>query len=267
MAIPDEIKAELKSLLASARAHLEVEEELGGAGIGWTAPAATAAPPARPAATRPSAASTAVTHRPAPPLRQPTPGLSPEVRGARLQVLADEASLCTVCALHETRTKSVFARGTHSASLVFVGEAPGHEEDLEGLPFVGAAGQLLDKMIVAMGFGRDQVYVCNVVKCRPPGDRAPHVDESRACQKFLLPQLEVVAPQVIVALGHSAALALGVAEGSGAWRGQWSAWQGIPVMATYHPAYVLRAPASKREVWDDLKLVMQRLGKTPPKHV
>jgi DNA polymerase len=181
-----------------------------------------------------------------------------------LQALQAEAAQCTRCVLHEKRTKSVFSRGSPEAELVFVGEGPGRDEDLQGEPFVGAAGQLLDRMIVAMGYGRDQVYICNVVKCRPPENRTPRPEEMQACSRFLVPQLQAVRPKLIVALGRCAAQALGVAEAMGSWRGRWGAYQGIAVMPTYHPAYLLRSPEQKRTVWEDLQLVMARLGKTPP---
>ena len=123
--------------------------------------------------------------------------------------------------LHEKRKQSVFARGNPDAELVFVGEGPGQEEDLQGLPFVGPAGQLLDRMIEAMGFARDEVYVCNIVKCRPPENRTPRPEEAIACARYLVPQIELVAPKVIVALGRCAAENLGVAQASGSWRGRW----------------------------------------------
>lgn len=149
------------------------------------------------------------------------------------------------------------------AEIVFVGEGPGENEDLTGLPFVGAAGQLLDKMIVAMGFAVDDVYVCNVVKCRPPGNRTPEPAEANACAPFLVEQLALVQPKVIVALGKCAADNLGVVPPAGGWRGRWGTYQGVPVMPTYHPAYLLRAPENKRQVWDDLKLVLDAIGRKP----
>jgi DNA polymerase len=184
-------------------------------------------------------------------------------RRERLALLAQEASVCKACVLHEKRTQSVFARGSASAELVFVGEGPGRDEDLQGLPFVGAAGKLLDKMIVAMGYGREDVYVCNVVKCRPPENRTPRPEEAVACSRFLIPQIEAVAPKMIVALGRCAAQALGVADVTGPWRGRFGAWRGVPVMPTYHPAFLLRSPEFKRTVWEDLQLVMGRLGRAP----
>jgi DNA polymerase len=177
-----------------------------------------------------------------------------------LEVLAQEAAACTRCRLHEGRTKSVFSRGSMDATLAFVGEGPGYNEDQQGEPFVGAAGQLLDKMVVAMGLTRDGVYVCNVVKCRPPENRTPLPDEAGACATYLTQQIDIVAPKVIVALGRCAAENLGVAEAGRSWRGRWGSYRGIPVMPTYHPAYLLRSPEMKKPVWEDLQLVMERLG-------
>jgi len=262
MELSPEQRAALLSLAQSARAQLETELELGLHGL--PAPL-TLRPPAAPARPQPS--------RVAPPPRAdrvpaPVAGSAPasaaHERLAILQTLQAEAAQCTRCVLHEKRTKSVFSRGSPDAELVFVGEGPGRDEDLQGEPFVGAAGQLLDRMIVAMGYARDQVYICNVVKCRPPENRTPRPEEMLACSRYLVPQLQAVRPKLIVALGRCAAQALGVAEETGAWRGRWGAFQGIEVMPTYHPAYLLRSPEQKRTVWEDLQLVMARLGKTPP---
>jgi uracil-DNA glycosylase len=261
MALPEDVQHELSSLVRAVRAHLEVEDELGAPGY-----ARTELPPRR---SSPTAAPTRVAapSSPAPVVAAPPAftALPIEERRARLQVLSDAAAQCTACVLHEGRTRSVFARGSIAAELVFVGEGPGRDEDLQGEPFVGKAGQLLDKMIVAMGYGRDDVYICNVVKCRPPENRTPQPEEASACSQYLTPQLEILAPKVIVALGRCAAQALGAAEATGSWRGRWSSWRGVPLMSTYHPAFLLRSPEFKRTVWEDLQLVMQRLGKTAPK--
>jgi len=156
----------------------------------------------------------------------------------------------------------VFARGNPTSAIVFVGEGPGYHEEQAGEPFVGQAGQLLDKMIVAMGYGRDDVYICNVVKCRPPDNRTPLAEESAACEPFLRGQLANVNPEVIVALGKCATEALGcMTDGEKRWRGVWAEYAGIPVMPTYHPAFLLRSPQFKRDVWDDLQLVMGKLGR------
>ncbi|HET9930444.1 MAG TPA: uracil-DNA glycosylase family protein, partial [Polyangiaceae bacterium] len=189
-----------------------------------------------------------------------------EGRRARLTVLADEVRGCTRCVLHAERTQTVFARGTGSAGLCFVGEGPGADEDAQGYPFVGAAGQLLDRMIVAMGLTRDEVYVCNIVKCRPPKNRKPEPDEMAACKPYLEEQLELVQPQVLVALGATAVQGLlGTTEGITRLRGKWKLYRGrIPVMPTFHPAYLLRTPGAKREVWEDLQAVLRQMGRVLP---
>lgn len=190
---------------------------------------------------------------------------SAEERRAALGALAQEVSGCTACALSRTRTQTVFARGEGDSGVCFVGEGPGAEEDARGLPFVGAAGQLLDRMIAAMGLRREEVYVCNIVKCRPPENRRPEPEEVRACEPWLLRQLELVEPKVIVALGATAVTGLfGSTVGITKLRGRWKLWRGVPVMPTFHPAYLLRQPAAKREVWQDLQEVLRQLGREPP---
>jgi DNA polymerase len=167
---------------------------------------------------------------------------------------------CARCRLSEKRNKVVFGEGSSSARLMFVGEGPGAEEDRTGRPFVGQAGQLLDRMVAAMGLDRGQTYITNVVKCRPPGNRDPKDDEISACSPFLDRQIELIQPDVIVALGRFAANRLtGADKALGALRGKWSRYKGVPLLATYHPAYLLRTPADKRKVWSDLKLVMAKL--------
>ena len=167
--------------------------------------------------------------------------------------------------LHAKRKQTVFSRGDPFAELCFIGEGPGADEDAQGAPFVGRAGQLLDKMIVAMGYGRDDVYVVNIVKCRPPENRKPEPEEMEACTPYLNQQLGLVKPKVIVALGATAVQGLvGTTEGIMRLRGKWKLYKGtIPIMPTFHPAYLLRQPAAKREVWEDLKQVMKHLGRTP----
>lgn len=191
--------------------------------------------------------------------------LSSDERKKRLAVVAEQVRGCTRCRLHETRTQTVFARGNPDAELVFVGEGPGAEEDRQGLPFVGAAGQLLDKMIVAMGYQPDEVYITNIVKCRPPNNRKPEADEIEACTPYLREQLDLMSPKVMVALGATGASGLlGTQMGITRMRGTWKLYRGrIPLMPTFHPAYLLRSPDKKRDVWNDLKQVMQRLGKKP----
>jgi DNA polymerase len=236
------------------RAHLEAEDDLASPGL--------ALPPSVPPIE--IAPRLSVPDRvPAPVVVAPAGVLSGGDKRLRLQQLAVDASECKRCVLHEKRSRSVFERGSPDAEIAFVGEGPGRDEDAQGLPFVGAAGQLLDKMIAAMGYARDQVYVCNVVKCRPPENRTPRPEEAIACSHFLVPQLETVAPKVIVALGRCAAQALGVAEATGSWRGRWGTWRGVPILPTYHPAFLLRSPEFKRTVWEDLQMVMARLGRSP----
>lgn len=181
-----------------------------------------------------------------------------------LDTLASAAETCTDCELHRNRKKSVFARGTPNTDLAFVGEGPGFHEDQQGLPFVGRAGQLLDRMIAAMGYDREGVYICNVVKCRPPENRTPLPTEAAACARFLVPQLEFVSPAVIVALGRCASENLECVPPSGKWRGIWGEWRGIPVMPTYHPAFLLRSPQFKKPVWEDLQEVLRKLDRRPP---
>lgn len=167
---------------------------------------------------------------------------------------------CTRCKLCEGRTQVVFGAGSAEAQLVFVGEGPGFEEDKQGIPFVGRAGQLLTKMIGAMGLSRDEVYICNVVKCRPPNNRNPAPDEIASCEPFLVKQLEIIQPRVIVALGKFAAQTLLRSDTPiSHMRGQWHEYNGIKLMPTFHPAYLLRNEADKRKAWDDLKLVMGEL--------
>lgn len=272
-------EAELAELVRLTRAHLEWHRITGSLGL----PAATAAELAESAAlpaavpeTRAASAPTpagpaaapaprAAPAAPAPPALVAAP-VDPEARRQRLTVLESDARACTACALHRERTQAVFARGTGSSGLVFVGEGPGADEDAQGYPFVGAAGQLLDRMIAAMGFARDDVYVCNIVKCRPPKNRKPEPEEMAACSPFLIEQLELLAPQVIVALGATAVQGLlGTSEGITRMRGNWKLYRGrVAVMPTFHPAYLLRTPGAKREVWQDLQEVLRHMGRTVP---
>ena len=178
-----------------------------------------------------------------------------------LKIQADLGSDCTRCKLHRGRTKLVFGDGNPKADLVFVGEGPGRDEDQQGLPFVGRAGKLLTQMIEAMGLQRKDVYICNVVKCRPPENRAPEKDEVETCSPFLLRQLDAIAPKVIVCLGSIAAQTLlETNRGISHFRGEWMPFRGTKLMATYHPAYLLRNPSAKGEVWKDLQKVMAVLG-------
>ncbi len=171
---------------------------------------------------------------------------------------------CTRCRLSQHRTHIVLGRGSHEAALMFVGEAPGYDEDRIGLPFVGRAGQLLDKIIAAMGFDRDEVYIANVIKCRPPQNRNPRDDEIGSCYPFLKRQIHVVAPKLICTLGTFAAQTLlGSIEPISRLRGRFHQYEGIPLLPTYHPAYLLRNPEMKKVVWQDVQQISVKLGRTP----
>jgi DNA polymerase len=184
----------------------------------------------------------------------------PLAESADLESLGREAAGCTRCRLAEQRRSVVFGEGDPRARVMFIGEGPGAEEDRTGRPFVGQAGALLDAMIFALGFERRQVYIANVVKCRPPGNRDPQDDEVAACAPYLDRQIALIRPLLIVALGKPAARRLtGSAAPISALRGRWSSYLGIPVLPTFHPAYLLRTPLAKREVWQDLKAVRKRL--------
>ncbi len=196
----------------------------------------------------------------APPRAGPGPALLVDPAEA-LDELERFLDGCTRCPLHEGRHHIVYGAGDPRARLAFVGEGPGRDEDLQGVPFVGPAGQLLTKIIKAIGLERDQVYICNVVKCRPPKNRNPRPEEQAACGPFLERQLEIVAPEVIVALGAVAAgYLLETERPVGRLRGRFHHRGNALVMATYHPAYLLRTPSAKRDVWEDMKLVRDRLG-------
>jgi uracil-DNA glycosylase family 4 len=184
-----------------------------------------------------------------------------KIAGDTLLKVRDDLGECTRCKLHSTRHKIVFGDGNPKAELVFVGEGPGADEDAQGLPFVGRAGKLLTQMIEAMGLQRKDVYICNVVKCRPPENRQPEEDEVNTCSPFLLRQIDVIAPKVIVCLGAVAAKTLlKTNRGISHFRGEWLEFRGRKLLATYHPAYLLRNPPAKSEVWKDLQKVMAVLG-------
>jgi DNA polymerase len=188
---------------------------------------------------------------------------------ASLQVVRDELGDCRRCKLHKGRKNLVYGVGNPDAHLVFVGEGPGADEDEQGEPFVGKAGQLLTKMIEAMGYSREDVYICNVVKCRPPGNRNPEPDEIAACEPFLKKQLAAIRPRVIVALGKFAAQCLLRDDTPiSRLRGGFRSYEGIQLMPTFHPAYLLRDPSKKKEAWEDLKSViaaLRRMGLEPPR--
>ncbi|MGO8793549.1 MAG: uracil-DNA glycosylase [Candidatus Sulfotelmatobacter sp.] len=205
---------------------------------------------------------------------RPEQGVSDPV--AALQLIREDLGDCTRCKLHQQgRKQIVFGVGNPRAELMFVGEGPGADEDTQGEPFVGRAGQLLNNMIKAMGLRREDVYIANIVKCRPPGNRTPEPDECDTCSPFLMRQIAAIKPKVIVALGATAAKNLLAMNSSlGELRGHWydfkpagsdPAWPGARLAVTYHPAYLLRDPRQKGETWKDLQMVMNYLGIEPPK--
>lgn len=188
------------------------------------------------------------------------------VEGDTLEKIRQDLGECTRCRLHKARTHIVFGVGNAKAHLVFVGEGPGHDEDVQSEPFVGRAGKLLTQMIEAMGLRREEVYICNVVKCRPPENRLPEKDEIATCSPFLIRQLAAIQPKVICCLGACAAQTLlATNRGISRFRGEWFDFRGAKLIATYHPAYLLRNPNAKGEVWKDLQKVMAVLGLQPKK--
>lgn len=210
----------------------------------------------------------------APRLVAESPPPAPAVQAARtpdagvvagLEAIAARARKCRSCDLHKNRKQAVPGQGNPAPEILFIGEAPGADEDEQGLAFVGAAGQLLTQMIVAMGYTRDQVFIANIAKCRPPDNRPPLPEEMAACMPYLKEQIRLLSPKVIVALGATAAKGLlDPAEAISKLRGKWQTFEGIPLMPTFHPAYLLRNPSAKQDVWSDLKAVLARLGRQPP---
>ncbi len=194
----------------------------------------------------------------APPQAAPIP---PEQHFAALKLIREEIGDCTRCPLSLGRNKIVFGDGDPNARLMFVGEGPGADEDAQGLPFVGRGGQLLNNMINAMGLKREQVYIANVVKCRPPQNRTPEPDEAHTCSPFLFQQIDVIRPQVIVALGQTAVTYLtGEKRPLGGWRGTVHPLRGTKLIVTYHPAFLLRDPNQKKHAWADLQIAMREIG-------
>jgi uracil-DNA glycosylase family 4 len=189
-------------------------------------------------------------------------------RVVELNVLAERVSKCTRCAeLCSTRTQTVFGVGPLDVDLCFIGEAPGADEDRQGEPFVGAAGQLLNRIISAMGMRREDVFICNVLRCRPPGNRQPKPEEARNCREYLDGTLDLVRPKFICALGATAAQnLLATSKSLGKLRGEFHSYRGIPVLCTYHPASLLpsRSPQNKTLVWDDMKMLLAKMGRPVP---
>ena len=241
------------------------------AGVAWL----PQGPPLVLRALAPAAASVPSTAAPSSPAvasspsGHPAPVDSLSQRRLELQTLAQTVAACERCKqLASTRTQTVFADGTPGAELCFIGEAPGADEDAQGKPFVGAAGQLLNKIIAAMGFKREEVYICNILKCRPPGNRTPLPDEASNCREYLDKQLELAAPKYIVALGSTAAVnLLQTTKSLGQLRGKFHDYKGMTVVVTYHPAYLLphRSPHKKADVWEDMKMLLKHMGREIPK--
>jgi DNA polymerase len=256
-------------LARHARQHLD---SLRRAGVEWlpTAPLPETTPSVSPAEVPMTAHASSLfpDDDPAPsPL--PTDSLTVAQRRQALEVLAETVSHCTRCpSLAATRTQTVFGVGPLAVELCFIGEAPGADEDAQGEPFVGAAGQLLNRIIAACGLKREEVYICNIIKCRPPGNRTPQADEAANCRAYLDKQLELVRPKFICALGGTAAKNLLSTDKSlGQLRRQFHDYRGIPVLCTYHPAFLLphRSPEKKRDVWEDMKMLLARMGRPIPK--
>lgn len=204
--------------------------------------------------------------KPFPPAPPVAAAVAPTDRVAALKIIRDEIGDCVRCRLSAGRNKIVFADGDPNARLFFVGEGPGADEDAQGLPFVGRAGQLLNNMISAMGLKREEVYIANVVKCRPPQNRTPEPDEAHTCSPFLFRQIDVVRPEIIVALGATAATyLLGGKSSLSSLRGRIHQVRGAKLIVTYHPAFLLRDPRQKKEAWKDLQIAMVELGLPLPK--
>lgn len=264
-------REELHQLASALRAHVEWQAATGASGLPPSEAQADVEPGPAPSAARSrqeppqQAAPTPASDSPQPATKAGT-SLPLEERQRRLAVLEERVRPCTQCRLHEARKQTVFARGDGSSGVFFVGEGPGADEDAQGYPFVGKAGQLLDRMIAAMGLDREEVYVGNVVKCRPPRNRKPEPDEMAACKPYLTEQIELVDPKVLILLGAASVEGLlGFKGGITRLRGKWRLYDGrISVMPTFHPAYLLRNPAAKRDVWNDLQEVLRHLGRPIP---
>ncbi|MDH3972860.1 MAG: uracil-DNA glycosylase [Deltaproteobacteria bacterium] len=199
-------------------------------------------------------------------INEEPPSSVPQSITSDLEKIRTELADCSRCRLGKTRTNLVFGTGDRNADLVFVGEAPGRDEDLQGEPFVGKAGQLLTKIIEAISLKRENVYICNVLKCRPPQNRNPLPEEIECCEPFLIKQIRAIKPKVICALGKFAAQTLLKSEAPiSTLRGKFHNYHGVPLMPTYHPAFLLRNPKMKKEVWQDVQLIQKVLkGKIDP---
>jgi uracil-DNA glycosylase family 4 len=246
----NDIRKEFLDILADIRAHLEYQRALGVRLI---------AVPTAQDRTAPMASSSA-------PVEMPSPAAADIPVCDSLEEIQKEIGDCRRCKLFKGRKTIVFGEGDPKAAVLFVGEGPGFEEDQQGRPFVGPAGQLLTDIIEkGMKLKRMDVYICNIVKCRPPGNRNPEPDEVKACIAFVKQQIAVIRPKVIVTLGNVPTQnLLGSKAGITKLRGEWQEYQGIPVMPTFHPSYLLRSPGEKGKAWDDIKKVMGKLGMAIP---
>lgn len=204
-----------------------------------------------------------ITPSKAEPMKKTTPAKAGSTE-TELRKIAAEVAVCKKCGLHSSRTNTVPGQGSPSPEIMFIGEAPGADEDEQGIPFVGRSGQLLTKMIEAMGIRREDVFIANIAKCRPPDNRKPTPVEMDTCLPYLKRQIAAIRPKVIVALGATAVSGLLNLDGISKLRGTWQIFEGIDVMPTFHPAYLLRNPPMKREAWADLLAVLKRLGRTAP---
>lgn len=230
--MPDQLLNDIRSTLASARSQLEYLADLGVEGLQMAAPAAG----------------------------EQNALLSPEALAETLDAVRQDLGDCRRCGLGASRKNLVYGVGNPNARVLLVGEAPGRDEDLKGEPFVGEAGRLLDRILQAMGMQREEVYICNVLKCRPPHNRDPEPEEIATCEEFLIRQIAAIKPQIIIGLGRFAVHSLLKSRiPISRIHGEWQSYQGIPLMPTYHPAYLLRNPEGKRDVWEDMKEVMRRL--------
>jgi uracil-DNA glycosylase len=271
------VTIELAEILREAREQAMFLGELGVETIDLSVPRVVQATGAKPAKANPLPVRDAITSRQKTSLQPLVPpdalfeGLAPAtpVFPRATEALADiwrDIGDCTRCGLCEGRTQVVNTHGNHSARLMFIGEAPGADEDAQGKPFVGRAGQLLTKMIEAMGLKREEVIIGNVNRCRPPGNRQPTLEEAAICRPFLFREIAVIQPEVIVVMGNTALRnLLEVREGITRVRGKFQDFRGIKVMPTFHPAYLLRDPTKKKETWEDLKMVRDYLQTNPPK--
>lgn len=278
-----DLQKEFLEIVAEVRAHFEYQRALGvkaveipsgEAGKPQTRPAFTAKPAAVHAPTKAAGTASVVPsssrkgeETPKPMQPEPVAATTADVgtsagQPLSLEAIREEIGDCTRCKLHKGRKNIVFGEGNPQAAVVFVGEGPGFEEDQQGRPFVGAAGQLLTDIIVkGMKIKREDVYICNIVKCRPPENRNPEPDEVEACIGFVKKQIAVIKPKVIVTLGNVPTQnLLGTKQGITKMRGIWQTYEGIPVMPTFHPSYLLRSPGEKKKVWEDIQLVMKKLG-------